>query len=728
MSKIRRTMAMFLAVLILLSMTLSIQASAAQTVEISTVEQFLSINNEPGGYYKLAADIDFQNYEYTSSLLTSFSGELDGNGYKLSGVNIKSSTSAGLIGTLSGTIKNLNLSATLVITKDDAVKSVSAGAVAVTNTGRIDNLKADVSITVSPAGSATVGGISATNGNVLTPGRVTSCVVTGSITVNDGGTLVYAGGVSGKTGTFISVENKAAINVTCPNTTQVYAAGICAYEPSARYCKNNGTVTAKAAFQAYAGGITAFFGTLTNLFVQSCENNADISANVTGTQDLDDIVNSRAAAGGIAGYMANTSPVMDEVAEENCTSIVRDCFNSGAVSATADVAQISCSAGGISGLVNGLIYNCLANTQKAITGTANGPIFGALNLSGVLRGKVRNCYYSASETVFAPAVGNVSTVATTTALSTLALKNTQSFEGFDFTTNWLLDNEMTMPQLVIPNAHEHNYKVINVPATCTTNAATVYTCNVCGDSYRTETPDSALGHTFGEYVYNNDATLVADGTKTRTCSLCGETETITAEGTMIIIEDSTKKFTDIQTGKWYTSYVDYAVTLGLLKGMTDTTFEPETNLTRAMFVQILANMSGVDTTNRAVTTKFSDVPTGKWYTAAVKWANDNGIVNGVTDTTFGPESNIERQQMCVMLVRYASFSNITLKETTAQTTFSDDASILNYAREAVYKCQMAGIVNGMDKNLNNFAPKGNATRGQIAKIVSVFHQDYMLGK
>ena len=160
-----------------------------------------------------------------------------------------------------------------------------------------------------------------------------------------------------------------------------------------------------------------------------------------------------------------------------------------------------------------------------------------------------------------------------------------------------------------------------------------------------------------------------------------------------------------------------------MNGTAETVFAPAMTLTRAMFVQILANMSGVDTENREVETAFSDVPSGKWYTPAVKWAFENGIIDGTDSDKFSPNDNVQRQQICTMIVRYAKFAGIVLDERVEKKTFNDESRIQNYAKEAVEICQRAGIIDGMDEH--NFAPRDNATRAQVATIITRFHQSFV---
>ena len=240
-------------------------------------------------------------------------------------------------------------------------------------------------------------------------------------------------------------------------------------------------------------------------------------------------------------------------------------------------------------------------------------------------------------------------------------------------------------------------------------------CNVCGAS-RTTT------HSFGAYIYNNNATTSADGTKTRTCSVCGHSETVVEVGSKLpAIQDTTKIFTDVAKD-WYTQYVDYAYSYGIFKGNEDGTFKPLANITRAEFVQVLANITNINTSNKAVVTKFLDVKAGDWFAPAVKWANDNGIVAGY-GAEFKPQNNITREQMCVMIVNYAKYRGIALSVVEARETFADDYAISSWAKDAVYACQMADIVNG--KGGGRFDPAGTGLRAEASVIFTKFHQSYL---
>ncbi len=291
---------------------------------------------------------------------------------------------------------------------------------------------------------------------------------------------------------------------------------------------------------------------------------------------------------------------------------------------------------------------------------------------------------------------------------------------------------MTNLQKAIDGVCEHTFKTYTHDEgteTCVGHGTKSAKCETKGCEEKdtvAETEKFATGkHTFDKYVYNNDATFEKDGTKTATCTVCKKAkDTVVAENTKLTTIDSSKKFKDVPAKSWYKDYVDYAVTYGLLNGTSKDTFEPTKTITRAEFVQVLANMSGVDTSNNKVTCKFTDVESGAWYASAVKWASEKGIVSGTSDTTFAPTAVITREQMCVMLVGYAAYAKVEVDTSAKVAKFVDDAKISSWAKDAVYACKAAGIVEGKD---TGFCPQDTATRAEVAVIVSISHEKYMVG-
>ena len=175
-------------------------------------------------------------------------------------------------------------------------------------------------------------------------------------------------------------------------------------------------------------------------------------------------------------------------------------------------------------------------------------------------------------------------------------------------------------------------------------------------------------------------------------------------------------FTDIHN-HWAADNILFAASRGLLSGTSDTTFSPNTGMTRGMFVTALGRLAGINPDSYK-TGKFTDVKADAYYAPYVNWAAQNDIVEGVTATTFAPDTNINREQMAVIMANYAKKLGYDLPKTLQAVTFSDNAQISSWAKNAVRTMQQAGILSG--KNGNKFDPKGTATRAEVATVLRRF--------
>ena len=177
-----------------------------------------------------------------------------------------------------------------------------------------------------------------------------------------------------------------------------------------------------------------------------------------------------------------------------------------------------------------------------------------------------------------------------------------------------------------------------------------------------------------------------------------------------------KDFTDVPPyGNWAHAGIDYCVANGLMNGIEEGIFAPNSNTTRAQFTTILyraANEPEVE--YKGV---FADVPDGKWYSKAIEWAAANGIVNGVSEDKFNPEGKITREQIAAILYRYSDSPKVDGK----LEGFRDADDVSNYAVDAMIWAVSEGIIKGVGEGetvaLN---PKANATRAQIATIFARF--------
>lgn len=184
--------------------------------------------------------------------------------------------------------------------------------------------------------------------------------------------------------------------------------------------------------------------------------------------------------------------------------------------------------------------------------------------------------------------------------------------------------------------------------------------------------------------------------------------------TVIFAEKSDELvFDDVIKTDWYYSYVKAAYERGYMNGTSETRFEPELTLTRAMFVTVLHRIDGGLLTGQNV---FEDVSDGAYYANAVAWANANGIVQGISDKEFAPDASITREQMATMLYRYAQYKgyDTTAAESTDISRYTDYAEISDYAVSAMRYTAGTGLIAGKSESTLN--PKDTATRAEAATV------------
>ena len=184
-----------------------------------------------------------------------------------------------------------------------------------------------------------------------------------------------------------------------------------------------------------------------------------------------------------------------------------------------------------------------------------------------------------------------------------------------------------------------------------------------------------------------------------------------------------ERFSDVSANAWYTEAISWASENKVMKGMGEDKFSPATALTRAQFVMILANIEGADLSVYKDTQSFSDVPKGRWYSAAIEWAKDKGVTSGVSDDRFAPDDNVTRQQLARFLCTYAGLRDIEMPEGADLGAFKDESKIADWAKDSMKTAVAAGLVTGMTED--TLAPRDNATRAQISLIVKRFYEGYL---
>lgn len=192
---------------------------------------------------------------------------------------------------------------------------------------------------------------------------------------------------------------------------------------------------------------------------------------------------------------------------------------------------------------------------------------------------------------------------------------------------------------------------------------------------------------------------------------------VTVEAAFTLAQTQTPQttFADVPASAWYYNAVEYVYENGLMSGVSGGRFAPDDTLTRAMLVQTLYAMEGRPA---AASAGFADVASGDWYASAVNWAAANGVVSGVSETGFGPNNALTREQLALILYRFAQYKGYDVTGTSDLTAYADGSSVSNWAAEAMSWAVNAGLISGVGGN--QIAPTGTATRAQVAQILMNF--------
>ena len=206
-------------------------------------------------------------------------------------------------------------------------------------------------------------------------------------------------------------------------------------------------------------------------------------------------------------------------------------------------------------------------------------------------------------------------------------------------------------------------------------------------------------------------TYITDVTIKDNCVLLDASENLS----VLIICGEKPLFADVHNvSHWAVESIDFVSALGIMKGLEDDKFAPDSHLTRAMLVTMLYRADGepeVETVN-----SFGDIKENAWYEKAVLWAKENGIVNGVTETEFSPDSDITREQIATIMHRYAKYKgdDVESGKNTNILSYNDSDSISDYAKASLQWANGIGLINGKTESTLN--PLDNATRAEAATI------------
>ena len=185
-------------------------------------------------------------------------------------------------------------------------------------------------------------------------------------------------------------------------------------------------------------------------------------------------------------------------------------------------------------------------------------------------------------------------------------------------------------------------------------------------------------------------------------------------------DDSGFPFEDVAVDRWSREAIVYAYNRNLFNGISSTLFAPSDYMNRAMLVTVLYRMDGAKSVTGEL--PFTDVIAGSYYYDAVRWAFSRKIVNGMTDSAFEPETGLTREQLAVILYRYASDKGFDVSASASLAAFRDASSVGTYAQRAMEWAAGEGLIHGVTEE--ELSPLTGATREQVASILMRFWTKY----
>ena len=268
--------------------------------------------------------------------------------------------------------------------------------------------------------------------------------------------------------------------------------------------------------------------------------------------------------------------------------------------------------------------------------------------------------------------------------------------------------------------HVHNHIPTVIDPTCEQQGYTRYTC-ACGDTYIEESSYvPALGHAWAETA-RQEPTSKTVGVITYTCQRCAKLRYEFLPKTEPV-ETWKNPYRDVRSTAWYYEDVAYVTQNKLMVGTSTMMFSPNAVMSRAMLVTVLYRMNGSPSV-AGMTAPFTDVPSGQWYTDAVIWAYNCGVVDGTSPTQFAPAQNVTREQMTKMFYGYAEFMDYNTMAVADLSAFADGGSVSSWAQAMMGWAVANSLIKGVqDENATYLRPQGVATRAEAAAILHRFDQ------
>jgi hypothetical protein len=205
-------------------------------------------------------------------------------------------------------------------------------------------------------------------------------------------------------------------------------------------------------------------------------------------------------------------------------------------------------------------------------------------------------------------------------------------------------------------------------------------------------------------------------------SVTSPTVTIPSSTDTPLVSHWDNPYSDVKDTDWFYEAVRFAAEEKLMDGTGGGKFSPYATMSRAMLVTVLYRLEGQPTVTGSI--PFADVQDGQWYSNAVIWAAENGIVDGYVNGTFGWNDIVTREQLVTILYRYAKSKNLDVGASADLSRFTDVGDISDWALDAMKWAVAAGIIQG--RTPVAAAPKESTTRAEVVTIFRRYVENSVL--
>ncbi|MEE0512024.1 MAG: S-layer homology domain-containing protein, partial [Peptococcaceae bacterium] len=747
----------------------------ANSQQFAYFAQQMTAGNGVDAYYELTADLELtsKNWETIPVFEGNFNGNGHTIVYTIKDTIVDNSSCYGLFGEMDGTVSNLNVSGDILLASPGQIKQrVYIGGLCGYSGGTVTNCSSDVEIRCDADATVIrpmIGGVvGALDGGTVEYSSYSGCVYWDATSPNNSN--VIAGGIVGEIfeGTVSECFNVGSITVNC--YYMAYTGGIVGRVYTFDFpatttidnCYNTGSVSAACVNKnAYTGGISgyldAYFSGMGSS-VSGCYSTGSLTSSTGDISQLSPVVNEFKLNDNycLDGEDGNIEKVADktELFEKLNAFAPNTWFID---KGTGDVRLLgeltvnpmpeavfnadSENGGVLSNVKVGMRYSLDGGASWVEITDATAALVGVTTEKGILvdwPGDFHETNDSAVQTI---TITKAAVPTTAKAQGcTNSTQNNGKITGVDSTMEYQLEGSSTWTAITgdsVTDLKPGTY-LVRVKGNGTVLASSAQTVTVGryipsspttypptiessdhgsveitphNPQYQDEvtiTPHPDPGYMVDQVTVtdqNGDSVSVHDN-KDGTYSFTQPRGKVTITVTFKTIE---LPFIDVHPSDWFYDPVCYVYSQGLMTGTSATTFEPNTSLSRAMLVAVLHRLEG---SPQASAGDFTDVAEGDWYAQAVNWAASVGVVNGFDDGTFQPNAAITREQMAAILRNYAAYKGMDVTASGDLSTYSDAASVSDWAKDSVEWAVGQGLISGI--TIDTLQPQGLSTRAQVA--------------